>query len=179
MTLTNHAKSRLQERSKESESSLNALLEQGKTIKIGSEPSSNRCHHLFWSEIDQLHHVLILDEKTQEAITILPIDYHENISWKISEDALKLAKALATNSTIISEEFETEPPVHAKISIRSQNQTISLGKFTFSNSNLLNDPPKEFFRHISKVVQQKKINPNKIEALFVEEKEFPTCFLTF
>ena len=38
--------------------------------------------------------VLVQDEKNGEVITVLPIDYHERVAWKVSIDAQHWAKNL-------------------------------------------------------------------------------------
>jgi len=70
------------------------VLDAGITINIGVEEESNRIHELFYSECDQECFVAIVDRVNHVVVTILPTDYHENISWKVSLDAQLKARAL-------------------------------------------------------------------------------------
>ena len=70
------------------------LVEERKVINIGEEPGGHREHLLFYSRQDQQCFVAIHDYKTKTIITILPVDYHENIAWRVSIDSQQNAKTL-------------------------------------------------------------------------------------
>lgn len=89
--LTYHAAQRLDERTTLFEDELLRLIHNGRCVIVGIEPYTNRLHKLIYSEPDKTHFVAIQDMATGEVITILPIDYHENLAWKISAKKLKQA----------------------------------------------------------------------------------------
>ena len=96
-SLTFHAQERLIQRSTESPESLINIIIEERYLKIGKELGSNREHLLFFSNSDNIWHTIVLDVKTKEIITILPVDFHENISWKISQDALEMTRKWLSN----------------------------------------------------------------------------------
>ena len=98
ITLTFHATERLHQRSCETLESLREIICGEKYIRIGQETGSNREHFLFFSLPDDIWHILIMDVKTKEIITVLPVDFHENISWKVSQETLEKAKRLAMSA---------------------------------------------------------------------------------
>lgn len=89
--LTYHATQRLAERTALSEDDLFRLLDNRRCVIVGIEPYTNRLHKLIYSEEDKSHFVAIQDAATGEVITILPLDYHENLAWKITNEKLKMA----------------------------------------------------------------------------------------
>ncbi len=96
------------------------LLDENKYINIGKETSNNRVHKLFYSKINKMCFVAIQDEKTKTVVTILPIDYHNNICWIVSIYSQNLAKKL-----IIGEEQNQTTP---SIQELKDNQQHSLSK---------------------------------------------------
>jgi len=92
---TTHGELRAVERLSLSLSEVIHLLNQGLCVNIGKEKSSNKMHRLFYSKFDNLCFVAVQDEINGDIMTILPIDYHENIAWKISIDAQHLARNIA------------------------------------------------------------------------------------
>lgn len=83
---------------------LSEIINNDLVVDIGHEPSSNRVHKLFYSKPDNMCFVAIQDIKTATIITVLPIDYHENISWRVSIDSQSQAKNL-----IVKKPVETKP----------------------------------------------------------------------
>ena len=90
-TLRHHAKERLQERTSLEPAAFLHLLDQNLSVSIGVESFTRRRHRLLYSEPDKAHFVAIQDFETGEVITLLPIDYHENLAWKLSEKSLRKA----------------------------------------------------------------------------------------
>ncbi|TSA39060.1 MAG: hypothetical protein D4R63_09930, partial [Methylococcaceae bacterium] len=78
------------------------LLDANLFLNIGQEANSNRVHKLFYSAKDNICFVAIQDIKTGTVVTVLPIDYHENISWAISIEAQNQAKKLITKDKVYS-----------------------------------------------------------------------------
>lgn len=75
-------------------SALAEILDMDLAINIGNESNNNRVHKLFYSEHDNMCFVAIQDIKVGTVITVLPIDYHENISWAVSIESQSQAKKL-------------------------------------------------------------------------------------
>jgi hypothetical protein len=78
------------------------LLNDDVVINIGQEPNSNRAHKLFYSIRDKVCFVAIQDIKTGTVVTVLPIDYHENISWSVSIEAQNQAKGLVVKAEVVT-----------------------------------------------------------------------------
>jgi hypothetical protein len=91
-TLTQHAIERIAERSTSSPDSILDMIDNGFYVPIGCDTGSNRSHELLYSPYDNTWFIVIRDIKTFEIITFLPVDYHENLAWKISFDALETAR---------------------------------------------------------------------------------------
>ena len=91
---TSHAYQRVESRLTMTAAELSELLEQELTLNTGIEPNTNRAHHLFYSKNDKMCFVAIVDIRVNTVITVLPLDYHENISWIVSLDAQNKAKDL-------------------------------------------------------------------------------------
>ena len=130
--LSRHAFSRLNERTQLTAEALMSLLDAGAVINVGQEPCSNRDHLLFFSQADNCCFVAIQDSVSGEVVTVLPLDYHENLAWKITpsqEDAAKRVAehALKDASTEDFTHFEVKAqylcPVEQRIKIST------LGKF--------------------------------------------------
>lgn len=102
-SLTRHAVCRLEERTNLAYDALRALLDKGAYINLGMETAFDRQHCLFYSQPDNECFVAVQDIKTGEVITVLPLDYHKTLSWKIDkklyseidEEYLRRAKVLA------------------------------------------------------------------------------------
>ncbi len=93
--LTQHARKRLIERTSLEEYVLLGMLDTFCTAGAGHEPHTSRWHRLFYSSPDDRHFVAIQDMTNGEVITILPLDYHQNLAWKVSQKKLNKAMRLA------------------------------------------------------------------------------------
>ena len=91
---THHAYERIAERVRIGFDQLARLIDNDLTVPLGMEPGTTRIHRLFYSHIDEQCFVLVQDERTGSVITVLPIDYHERIAWKISITAQQMARSL-------------------------------------------------------------------------------------
>jgi len=92
--LSHHAFARVTNRLSMSPEILMAVINHDLAINIGQESKSNRVHKLFYSHRDQMCFVAIQDIKTGTIITLLPIDYHNNIAWIVSLESQNQAKRL-------------------------------------------------------------------------------------
>ena len=87
-----HALQRIKERTRMSESKIARKIDTAKAVDIGDEPGLNRKHWLFYSLYDDSCFVAIQDSITGLVITVLTIEYHERIAWKIDADHILTAK---------------------------------------------------------------------------------------
>ncbi len=101
-----HAYERVLGRMSMTHGALAELLDSDLAINIGEEAGNNRVHKLFYSAIDKICYVAIQDVKTGTVITVLPIDYHENICWSVSIDAQNQARMLITGGGVTSPSLE-------------------------------------------------------------------------
>jgi len=97
---TKHAKDRLINRTGLSIKDFEKIYDDEKIVPVGKEGSSNRYHELFYSKPMHQCFISIRDNKNSEIITILPIDYHQNIAWDISLNAQEMAKDLFNDEKI-------------------------------------------------------------------------------
>ena len=91
-----HVRERIAERLRLSPESVAHLLDEGRTVLVGSEPGSNREHRLFYSPPDQQWFVAVQDHTDGVVVTLLPVDYHQTLAWVVSEEAKRTARAMAT-----------------------------------------------------------------------------------
>jgi hypothetical protein len=83
------------------------ILSSNRSILVGQERGSSRVHRLFYSLADDCTFVGVLDDVTQEVITILPPGQS---FWTISMATHLLARSLVTGETFLSSS-EPRPPV--------------------------------------------------------------------
>ena len=101
-----HALERLEQRSTLTYYELAKILDCQVFIGIGREPGFNREHRLFYSKKDGLFYIAIQDIHTGYVVTVLPPEYHENISWRIKDDEFIAAKELALTPPKEFEDYE-------------------------------------------------------------------------
>jgi hypothetical protein len=148
-TLTAHAQQRLTQRTRLSGQQLIALIDADMTHIVGCRQEPPHAHHLFFSPKDLNHFVAVQDILTGEVITVLPLDYHENLAWKISEKHLK--KAIQKSAPDFYSEVypRSKPPKPSGVKppkvatptegytmeviglFSSQPQKVGLGKYRF------------------------------------------------
>lgn len=87
-----HAFDRLSDRSRLFYDEVADILDQGLVINTGCKPGFNRAHLVFYSPHDQCCFVAIQDLLCGTVVTILPLDYHANLAWPISEAIQQQAK---------------------------------------------------------------------------------------
>jgi hypothetical protein len=100
VNFTQHAFIRAEERITLGIKDILQIIKWEKFVSIGMEKNTNREHRLFYSNPDSQCFVLIQDIKTNTVITILPLDYHESISWAVSLEFQKEAKELILGKTV-------------------------------------------------------------------------------
>ena len=104
--LTKHAEDRLLARSGISLKDFKNIYEGEKFIPVGVETGTYRRHELFYSHKLKQCFVSIRDERNSQIITILPIDYHQNIAWKITTKAQLMAENIYKGIIESNEEHE-------------------------------------------------------------------------
>lgn len=97
--ISKHAHQRLSERVKFSTKELSFWLDNGIYHDLGSKPGIHKKHLLVYSAEDQNYFVVIQDQYDGEVITILPLEYHKNLAWEVSE----VDKAKARNKAALME----------------------------------------------------------------------------
>tara|TARA_B110000196_G_scaffold293833_1_gene282429 strand:+ start:14490 stop:15116 length:627 start_codon:yes stop_codon:yes gene_type:complete len=176
-SLTRHALCRLGQRTGIDGDSLRKLLDKGGYIKLGLESAFDRQHCLFYSQPDNECFVAVQDIKTGEVITVLPLNYHKTLSWKmdkklyneIDEEFLRRAEILAR--------YNVDPDSMAfqmslKIRYLNSNDTLrtkTLKKFPAeqyqNNSNSFISNKQEIFNIVTCWLKEKEAN--KVIDLYV------------
>lgn len=77
--LTSHALERLNERSVVDPDDLLSAVSNDQIELVTIEHWTNRVSYLFFSKEESMFHVLVIDISTQEIITILPVEYWQNL----------------------------------------------------------------------------------------------------
>lgn len=101
--LTRHALLRVLERLHMKPEEVPLLLDWGLGVRIGDEPETQRTHWLFYSREDQECFVAVRDERTRYIITVLPIEFHENLAWKVSMESMREAARLVSERPLAQE----------------------------------------------------------------------------
>lgn len=89
-TLTDHASLRITERLSMTHKEVVELLNRGLFVTVAIEPGTNRYHRLFFSKEDRMCFVAVQDVKTNELVTILPVNGNAEISGESCEKATEI-----------------------------------------------------------------------------------------
>ena len=92
---TFHCIKRLRERTSLTTNQFARIIADGVTVCLGSKPGIQKNHYLFYSIKDEKYYVAIQNIITGAIITVLHMEYHENLAWKISEDEKREAQSKA------------------------------------------------------------------------------------
>lgn len=133
-----HALKRVGQRTKLNYFTIADILDYGGAIDIGTEPVFDRKHWLFYSEVDETCFVAVQDAVTGLVVTVLPLDYHENLAWKVGEEDLAEAKKIASTSTPRDANSSKTPPSIIIVKARyltneGYQKTVILTKFKASD----------------------------------------------
>lgn len=90
--LSSHAVERLRQRTQMTPDEMNHLLDHNGYFKLGSHAGFYRIHLLFYSPKDDNFFVAIQDERMGKVVTILPINYHDKLAWRITPEECEQAK---------------------------------------------------------------------------------------
>lgn len=181
--LTKHATQRLAERTTLTHDELFGLIHNQLCVIVGIEPFSNRLHKLIYSESDKAHFVAIQDMATGEVITILPLDYHENLAWKISKEKLQLAVFKVSpelhSSLYPEEEAASDPSIKCSIQLFLNSPGLqairkSFGNHRFSNcpssaDDALSDP--EFVDKLMQRFRERQIPIRAVEHILLADSK--------
>ncbi len=181
-----HAIKRINERTRLTNNNIADIIDLGLAVDVGTERIFNRKHWLIYSVIDEGFFVAIQDSYTGLVVTVLPVEYHENLAWKIDECSLTEAKSNIEVNDIPSllQEFtkqlnyEPSKNIHVKVRYLDNNNTVKTkslfklpaAQFNYSSENILID--KRFNNNIRELSEFKGINPLSIfEVLLSYKKE--------
>ena len=95
-----HAKLRVAQRTSLSTQEVLSLIERGLCVRTGIAPASNREHLAFYSKPDETVFVAVHDRLFGRLITVLPLEYHRNLAWDVSDADRRLAKALVEQAAV-------------------------------------------------------------------------------
>jgi hypothetical protein len=100
---SHHAAKRVTQRTLLTRSELASVLDHRLFVHIGNEPGLPREHLLFYSLPDENFFVAVRDKLTGAVVTVLPLEYHENLAWSISLAQMKKAEELACHAAVETE----------------------------------------------------------------------------
>jgi hypothetical protein len=143
---------------------LASLLDDDLAINIGEEKNSNRVHKLFYSERDKICLVAIQDIKTGTVVTVLPIDYHENISWAVSLESQLQAKNLIIEEEATPNKESEILHTNASVFRISGNIIDEYGRY-IKNVNLGSWPCEPYEYSIDALVEDKEFVKALIKKL--------------
>ena len=165
------------------EDELFGLIDNRRCVIVGIEPYTNRLHKLIYSVSDKAHFVAIQDMATGEVITILPIDYHENLAWKISQKKLKQAVFRVSPSLHAvlypAEETALAPGIKCNISLIFHSPGLrpirkNFGSHRFSErpanaDDALGDP--EFVEKLIQRFRERQVEISAVEEIFLADQK--------
>lgn len=98
--LTSHAKVRIAERTQLTEAEVLSMLDKKKFVDLGCKPGIHKQHLLIWSPRDEKAFVVVQDHLNGDILTVLPLDYHDNLAWEVTEEqVLQVSKLFASKPT--------------------------------------------------------------------------------
>lgn len=89
-----HAIKRINERTQLTRQNVSEILNANAYVNMGSLPGIQKDHLLFYSTVDKDYFVLIRDQNNAEILTCLPLEYHANTAWKVTEEHKASARKL-------------------------------------------------------------------------------------
>ncbi len=171
-----HAFKRINQRTKLSCREIKIILDNGLAINTGSKPGSNQAHLLFYSRNDDNFFIAIQDLLTGTVVTVLPLEYQENLAWKISkDDCLKSKKIIDEKLSLIINPYNKFPPKIIMIKChyldgdgnRKTKTLIKAPSNKYDNDLDLFLSNDEIISKIDDIVNSNKINPVKIISFSV------------
>ena len=129
---TKHATSRIEKRTRLSIKQLADILDSEQPVYVGCNKGTSRIHRLLYSGKDDEFFVAVQDRRSGDVITLLPIDYHENLAWKVSARKLKVALRKAEKKR----DEKIEPPTTASIKCDPASTFLFKAYYNHSNGTL-------------------------------------------
>lgn len=105
-----HAAKRISERTSLSTDQVGLMLDHGASQLVGRKPGMRRNHILIYSIPDEAFFVAIQDELMGTVVTLLTVEYHTNLAWKLSEHDCQMAKDRAQKFSIHQGREKSETP---------------------------------------------------------------------
>jgi hypothetical protein len=170
-----HALARIGERAKLDYFTIADMLDFDGGVYIGSEFVFDRKHYLIYSEPDDCCFVVIQDDLSGLVITVLPLDYHENLAWSVNEELIQEAVCKASTFVSVKENESKEDPtiIIVKVRYRADNgylMTKNLTKYKAKDYRsdlfkVLKD--KAFESDVFYHCKKKGLNANKIHGVIL------------
>ncbi|MFQ3190902.1 MAG: hypothetical protein ACI936_002038 [Paraglaciecola sp.] len=95
-----HSILRIGQRTKLTPARIADIVDMGLAIDVGVERVFNRKHWLIYSSEDDDFFVAIQDSFTGLVVTVLTIDYHRNLAWKVDKEFFVKAKFAITKDNV-------------------------------------------------------------------------------
>ena len=95
---SSHAFERVLQRTKLSPFDIAKIIDVKACIDLGSKPGILKRHVLFYSTVDSAFFVAIQDVIDGTIITLLPLEYHDNLAWPVAEEQKQAAIVLSESS---------------------------------------------------------------------------------
>lgn len=105
-----HALERINQRTLLNYFTIADILDYGGTVDIGTEFFFDKKHWLFYSHLDDCYFIAIQDSFIGTVVTVLPLDYYENLNFKVKDKYLDEAKQKYISYKSIRKESIKEPP---------------------------------------------------------------------
>jgi hypothetical protein len=70
-------------------------------LKLGTDVGTVKMRFLLWSPVDNDYFVILQDTLNGDVITLLPIEYHENLAYKIDDVKREYAKRLLPSMEVL------------------------------------------------------------------------------
>lgn len=116
--LSKHAVHRLNERTCLLEKELTLLLNSNSYFNLGSEIGFNRQHCLFYSAREDRYYVAVQDTKSGTVVTILLLEYHKTLSWKLSKTYLTIDDEVLRRAKLMAKYKLSQDGIPSKISLK-------------------------------------------------------------
>ena len=170
-----HALKRISQRTALNFFSIADILDCGLAVDVGKELVFDKRHWLFYSDVDSCCFVAVQDALSGLVITVLPLDYHENLAWKISDEAIVEAKRKSSSYVPVVKDVSKEHPSIIIVKARYMadegfSKTSTLAKFRSSDYkddlfNVLRD--KSFESEVNYHCKRKGINPSRVYEIAI------------
>jgi hypothetical protein len=139
-TLTSHAKERLQERTSISYIELARILDNNLAVNVGHEYPSNRYSRLVFSPTDKEFFIVVQDASNGTVVTILTIEYWNNLSEKqFAGDLTKIGKTclmpwkrkITKKELMLAAGLSSDPESHASKNSRLSKSISITGTYEY------------------------------------------------